>query len=1556
MKRRVAVLNRGEAALRFLNSARLLSPEITPVLFISDADLDGYTARLYPERWHLGAGAEAYRDFSRIVRGLREKRCDALWPGWGFASEDPALASAVEDAGFIFVGPKPESLALLGDKVAARALAAALMIPMIPGVEVDPREIEQSIERASKISYPLLLKDPLGGGGRGISLIKEISALRRALESAPPRPHLLERQLERARHVEVQLIGDGCGGVTLFGTRDCSVQRRRQKIIEEAPAPQLGVAEAKLLDYGRQIAEALQYRGAGTVEFLVSEDGDEVYFLEVNPRLQVEHPVSEEVFGVDLIEAQLQVAFEAKLPPAREASGHAIEVRLYAEEPSEDFRPAPGRLLRLRAAQGPGIRADLGFEEGDQIPLDFDPMIGKLIAWGRDREQARRRLHSALQQTRLLIEGGASNLELLRELLDDQRFRDAQWRISDRPTPSPQSRERLQVARLAQALDSFLLSGDQSQLIERHISLGGLSVYRFGEDHFLVETEGRKERLTLSYASRDIYRATLQVGERAFEVERVPGAHRYLVDGHLYLLKMQQGRMVNAPSAGVILQLHIHSGQLLAIGDRLFTLEVMKMELEVCTPRAGRVGQLRVRAGQRVRFGQPLVELEGETPTAGGDESIAFDLLSSESISPRLGECLKAMIYGWDLPESLQRNLEETLREREESSTLQAGELSQEELISFFEDFLTLAALFERRPEQLRDEGGLWGPGVLFEAAELGQAEELPPRWRAQLLRALHWHGIEALTPSSTLSAALLRLQRAGERLSALSALTLSLLRGEPDALPLPLLDRLSQLDPERFWKLIEEAEGRRFSQLHLKTTPDSDVSPAVELERYARFALRSLDAPAGVRLYLLTARENEQDQRLVAHASITSLRRRAGRPLCLPEVERVFYQSLRALQRAKRQLDPEGARLHWNRIVFHVQPEVKLSMKVVGHYIRSLAPAARWAGLEKIVVQACFLSHDQQRQWVDISVHNFAGLQAQLSIRPSSTQPMQPRSRFESELVNARRRGRLHPMEVVNLLEGVGALPSGIFRPLRLTRGVLVEGEIGEGGQREEDVGLQLGLIKTRLRRPRQEVERVLIISDPTRRFGALTAAECDRVIAAIELAERRALPLEWVSISAGARIDFKSGTENLDACAAVLRRLILFTEAGGEVNLIVAGACVGAQAYWNAEATMMSHCRGLLIMLDQGSMVLTGRRALELSGCASAKDELELGGYSAVMGPNGEAQQSAPDLTGAYQLLYQHYALNLNARLSTQDPVTRELCLSPYPKRLSHGFSKVGELFSANPERKRPFSIRPVMSALFDQDWAPLERWPAWSGAEGVVTQQARLGGFPVLCIGIDNQQRARLTTPKEGAPARWVGGTLYPQGSRKLARALHLARGRWPVVILANLSGFDGSPESLKERQLELGAEIGRQVVAFDLPIFLVILTRYHGGAYVVFSKALNPKLEAIAIEGSYASVIGGVPAASIVFSRELRAETARLGGGVEAEQRALEGLAARFEKTHTVERAREVGSVDQIIQPASLRPYLIRRLEATCRERFPTLVSRRRGSRAHFLPKSDSKADS
>jgi acetyl-CoA carboxylase carboxyltransferase component len=362
---------------------------------------------------------------------------------------------------------------------------------------------------------------------------------------------------------------------------------------------------------------------------------------------------------------------------------------------------------------------------------------------------------------------------------------------------------------------------------------------------------------------------------------------------------------------------------------------------------------------------------------------------------------------------------------------------------------------------------------------------------------------------------------------------------------------------------------------------------------------------------------------------------------------------------------------------------------------------------------------------------------------------------------------------------------------------------------------------------------------------------------------------------------------------------------------------------------------------MTPQSAMVLTGKQALDYSGGISAEDNFGIGGYERIMGPNGQAQYWARDLAGACALLLRYYEHTYVApgerfprRASSRDPVDRDVRPSPH-RAPDSDLATVGDVFAeeTNPGRKKAFDIRSVMRAVADSDREPLERWAAMHEAEVAVVWDAHLGGRPVAMVGIESRPLARFGSVPADGPEQWTSGTLFPQASKKVARAINAASGRRPLVILANLAGFDGSPESMRRLQLEYGAEIGRAIVNFDGPIVFTVISRFHGGAFVVFSRRLNPSLVTLALEGSHASVIGGAPAAAVVFAREVdnrTREDSRVDGADEARyaevrSEKLGELAAEFDAIHSVGRAVEVGSVDRIIPAAELRPQLIEAVE-------------------------------
>jgi 3-methylcrotonyl-CoA carboxylase alpha subunit len=429
--RKLLVANRGEIAVRIFRTCRALG--IRTVAVYSEADRAARHVREADEAVPIGP-AEALRSYLKVeavVRAALESGAEAIHPGYGFLSQNGDFADAVAAAGLVFVGPPGEVHRLMGDKQAARRRMAAASVPVLPGYDGDDQGEATLAAEAGRIGFPLLLKPARGGGGKGMRVVREAGELKASLAASRREARaafgsdamLLERYVERSRHVEVQVVADAHGAVVHLGERECSIQRRHQKVIEETPSPALDApSRRELCAAGVQAARAAGYRSAGTVEFLMAPDG-RFYFLEMNTRLQVEHPVTEAVTGLDIVRLQIEVA--AGLPLAVrqeeiEPRGHAIECRLYAEDPARDDVPSPGRLLELLEPSGPGIRVDSGFAKGDAVTVHYDPLLAKIVACGADRAEAIGRASDALAATVVL--GVATNLARLRAILAHPAF------------------------------------------------------------------------------------------------------------------------------------------------------------------------------------------------------------------------------------------------------------------------------------------------------------------------------------------------------------------------------------------------------------------------------------------------------------------------------------------------------------------------------------------------------------------------------------------------------------------------------------------------------------------------------------------------------------------------------------------------------------------------------------------------------------------------------------------------------------------------------------------------------------------------------------------------------------------------------------------------------------------------------------------------------------------------------------------------------------------------------------------------------------------------------
>jgi acetyl-CoA carboxylase carboxyltransferase component len=735
-------------------------------------------------------------------------------------------------------------------------------------------------------------------------------------------------------------------------------------------------------------------------------------------------------------------------------------------------------------------------------------------------------------------------------------------------------------------------------------------------------------------------------------------------------------------------------------------------------------------------------------------------------------------------------------------------------------------------------------------------------------------------------------------------------------------------------------------------------LAKRLELWRLCNFDIVRQSSVEDVYLFHATARENPKDERFIALAEVrdlTPVLDGRGRIVGLPHLERMVLEAFAAIRHAQSRR-PARQRLLMNRVILYVRPEWAVPADVWRDLTHRLAPSAKGLGLEKVVVRIQVPSAATGgAEAAVLHVENIAVHGVTVRMEPPGDAPIRPLSGYGQKVLKARRMGFPYPYELIRLLAPPPAtssdFPSGDFveHDLAVPDDNRLEPIDREPGA--NTAGLVVGIIRNVTDKLPEGMRRVAIIGDPTRSLGSLAEAECRRIIGAIDLAERLQVPVEWYALSSGARISMTSGTENMDWIGAVLRRIIEFTQAGGEINVVVTGINVGAQPYWNAEATMLMHTRGILVMTPSSAMVLTGKQSLDFSGGVSAEDNIGIGGFERIMGPNAQGQYWAPTLEGACAILFRHYEHTYVApgerfprQAVTTDPVERDVREHPHAPVEGSTFERVGDIFSAelNGERKHAFDIRSVMRAVSDRDHEPLERWDRWRDAEVAVVWDAHVGGYPVCMLGIESRNLARQGfVPADGPPV-WTSGTLFPQASRKVARAINGASGNRPVVVLANLSGFDGSPESMRKLQLEFGAEIGRAVTNFRGPIVFVVVSRYHGGAFVVFSKTLNEQLEIAAVEGSYASVIGGAPAAGVVFAREVttraeqdprvsslreavaagrasRAELEQVFADVRTQK--LGEMAGEFDAVHSIQRALRVGSVDRIISARELRPYVI-----------------------------------
>ncbi|MCA9511573.1 MAG: ATP-grasp domain-containing protein, partial [Myxococcales bacterium] len=1778
--RRLAIVNRGEAAMRCIRAVKALreleGARLDAIALYTDADRDAPFVRHADHALRLesprGAVA-AYLDHDGLVEALRATRADAVWPGWGFVAEDAEFVERLREAGIAFLGPSPEAMRAVGDKIAAKQLAERAGVPVSRWNGGPLADADEARREADAIGYPIVLKASAGGGGRGIRMIAKGDEIAAAFASASSEALaafgdgrlFLEERVVGGRHIEVQIAADLYGHVFALGSRDCSVQRRHQKVLEEAPPPHMAPElRARVEASAVNIAREVGYAGVGTVEFLVA--GDRFVFLEVNPRLQVEHGITEMLIGLDLVQLQIRIARGESLAGlAVSERGVAIEARVCAEDPDQGFIPSPGRIACFNPMVGSGVRIDTGVAAGTTVPADFDSLVAKVIATGDTREEARARLACALRDFELVVEGGATNKGYLLEMLASRDYReggvDTAWldRWSQAREASAAGADIALVAagilayqrqrglaRLNFYADPTSLSAQlvpPSQGRQIDLSHGAdtyrLDVYAIGSWRYRVHLDGRA--ITAAMSEEGSHSARLVIDDRVHRVlyDATEVGLRIELDGHPHRFGWQTLGQVRSSTPAMVVAIHVQPGDRVEAGQRLGLVEAMKMEIGFEAPVSGTVTEVIARPGQKVAAGELLLAIDpGDESDDGGSPAERLALPAQDDplallfrgASAGAGGLGGADLTGAAAAEAaLRRKALETVRDEIRRVLLgyDANPERTRSLIDFLEaelpdelpvDFLRgLAALRRELPlfadvERLfirsprASVSGELGPSNnarlrvylrRMRAAGSGIAEEF-----LELLRAaLRHYDIPDLEHSDPLERAVLRMLATQQgptlrrdlvralvsmltRLAARVDLTndsrleaaLGLIGGMrglvPDALADAAIDaRYSIFEGPRMEKRIEpsskeleawlsSAESRPtlpadhvlyelavapqtiFQRVgrwldspdparrdialaaHLQRRYASDtalergallgngasvqwvragergvvlatvcnekdapgcartlvetagewhrdgeavaaielVIPGVEaertgevaaaiadvvaaqrvaprftielhtdegdvacrtyelvlggmehaarycdvhpeiaeridLQRLSAFDLERMPGEEGIYAFHGRSRDVPGDERIFVLADVPGRFPHAGREAepYIANFERAFHRATSRLRGALQERDPRR-NLQWNRIALYVGAAIQLDADTAASLAHRLAPATRHLGLEKLLVRLnLFDPSDAERppRPVELVFTDPTGHQMEINWRPPHRAPLHPAQDYERKVALARSRGLVYPYEIVRMLtsddaRAVGAdfadgdvrvaLPKGTFEEYDVTTGGRIAMSVDGREYGSNRSGIVFGIITTPTPKVPEGMQRVLVLSDPTAGMGALSAPECDRIVAAIDLAERRGLPVEWVPVSSGAKIAMDSGTENLDATARVVRRIVTFTQGGGEIHVIVQGVNVGAQSYFDALATMLMHTRGVLIMTPGASMVLTGRAALEASGAVSAEDEVAIGGFERIMGPNGEGQYYARNLADAYRTLYDYYDVSYVVpgesrprRAATSDPAARSVCDFPLEGADAQGFATVGEIFdaSANPGRKKPFPMRAVMRALLDQDAGAIERWRQLTGGETAVVWDAHLGGFPVTLIGIESH-----TLPRDGyrpldGPESWTGGTLFPHSSKKVARAINAASGNRPVVVLANLSGFDGSPESLRKLQLEYGAEIARAVVNFEGPILFLVVSRYHGGAYVVFSQELNEGLEASALTGSYASVIGGSAAAAVVFARDVRA---------------------------------------------------------------------------------------
>ncbi len=671
MFRKILIANRGEIACRVITAARDMG--VRTVAVYSDADRDARHVALADEARRIGApeAHASYLNAEALLAAARETAAEAIHPGYGFLSENEHFAAACAKAGVVFIGPRPEAIAAMGDKSAAKRLMEKAGVPLVPGYHGENQDPAFLHKEAGKIGYPVLIKASAGGGGKGMRIVENGAAFAGALESARREAKaafgddrvLIEKYLERPRHIEVQVFGDTQGDVVYLFERDCSVQRRHQKVLEEAPAPGLSAERRNQMgEAAVAAAKSIGYTGAGTVEFIAAQDGT-FYFMEMNTRLQVEHPVTEMITGLDLVQWQLVVAAGGPLPLKQKQlsfRGHAIEARIYAENPAKGFLPSTGTLRHLRMPEGcefrvastatpASVRVDSGVRQGDTITPHYDPMLAKLVVWGEDRGVALGRMRSALAAVEIV--GVSTNVEFLARTVASKAFSGADLdtgliersRAELFPSDTGASDEDLAAVAFAELLAEAAQAAAQARnSADPHSPWNIVDGWRLnlGSHHELVFAQGEKSHLVQIHFAPDGYRLT--VGGRAYVLagREEAGVLRVSLDGaafrvravrdgadwHLFrdgrhcVLTLQSAHgspepgivagSLAAPMPGKVLQVLVQAGAKVAKGAPLVILEAMKMEHTIAAPHDGSVAEIYFKAGEQVNEGVELLRLE----------------------------------------------------------------------------------------------------------------------------------------------------------------------------------------------------------------------------------------------------------------------------------------------------------------------------------------------------------------------------------------------------------------------------------------------------------------------------------------------------------------------------------------------------------------------------------------------------------------------------------------------------------------------------------------------------------------------------------------------------------------------------------------------------------------------------------------------------------------------------------------------------------------------------------------------------------------------------------